>query len=164
MKCQMCEQERPLSDFYCVDQKQGLYSRNCVFCMFTSWQPIPLEGSHKSCDKKNDMENSKLTHSTTTARNLARRLSFEHDKKERTWREISKDYSGVKFGVLNRIAKSKGRWTPKDEKVRTVLGLAISKPREKKPIPIIGIGHNWESVFFKPLKKRSYYDKNRNLS
>jgi len=28
------------------------------------------------------------------------------------------------------------------------------KPREKKVIPIIGMGHNWESVFFKQPKKR----------
>jgi len=27
------------------------------------------------------------------------------------------------------------------------------KQHEKKVLPIIGMGHNWESVFFKPIKK-----------
>ena len=152
MKCKTCNEERPPSKFYCIDAKQGLYSPNCIFCMFTGTEPIPLERCHKVVTEKTGSKKSNLTPSTTTPRNLAKRLLRLHDKKRRTWRDISGDYPGVKFGTLNRIAKSRGEWIPADTHIQELLGIK-RKPRVKKPIPLLGTD-GWESVFFKQPKKR----------
>jgi len=89
--------------------------------------------------------------STRKAKILAKRLLRIH-KDLPSWREIAKKYTGVNYATLNRIAKSKGEWMPADTHIQELLGIK-RKPHEKKVLPIIGIGYNWESVFFKPIKK-----------
>ena len=86
------------------------------------------------------------------AKILANRLIWLHTKKGLHWREIAEFYPGVSFATLNRIAKSKGEWVPKSVHLQELLGI-IREPHEKKVLPIIGMGHNWESVFFKPIRK-----------
>lgn len=68
------------------------------------------------------------------ARNLANRLIQEHQKK-RPWREIAQeDYPPiVKAGTLNRIAKSGGKWMPKNKKILAALGMCKQPPKYDRP-------------------------------
>lgn len=68
---------------------------------------------------------------------LVNSIIFEHDVDKRPYRDIAKDYpSIVKAGTLCRIAKSKGKWLPKDKKILIALGLI-----ERKVMP------QWEKIW-----------------
>ena len=58
------------------------------------------------------------------AKKLARRLLREN-KRGRTWRVIAReDFDNqVNYATLNRIAREKGSWIPKDERLQIILGL-----------------------------------------
>ena len=59
--------------------------------------------------------------SKARARKLAKSLS-DQNRSGVVWRDLKKKY-GVAGGTLNRIAKSKGSWLPKDEEILKKLGL-----------------------------------------
>ena len=69
------------------------------------------------------------------ARRLANRILREH-RKGRSYRKIAReDYPGVKPGTLNRFAKGKGAYIPKDRDILIALGLMRErKPRVPSPI------------------------------
>lgn len=71
------------------------------------------------------------TQTNVRAQNLAQRLNQEHAK-NRSWRTIaSNDFPPiVKAGTLNSIAKSNGKWIPKNKKIREALGLIPPPPPE----------------------------------
>lgn len=63
------------------------------------------------------------------ARKTANRILREH-RKGRSYRAISReDYPRVKPGTLNRFAKEKGAYVPKDKDILIALGLK----KERKP-------------------------------
>jgi hypothetical protein len=80
------------------------------------------------------------------AKRLAKRLISENQK-GRSWRRIAlEDYPAmkdgeriIKPGTLNRIAKSEGKWMPKD---KHLLNLLIPPPK-LVPVQIIGFP-GWE--------------------
>lgn len=65
---------------------------------------------------------------------LARKLLRENRRNGRSWRRIAReDYQNkVAPGTLNRFAKSKGEWLPKDRNILIAMG--IKKPRTTRPI------------------------------
>ena len=123
--CTACHAENPLAEYYFSRRNRGSgYSDICRDCVRESYA---LNGCNKSCYKNDGIQNSKMVDSVTPAQRLAKTLIFEHDENGRTWRQIGDDYPGVSFGILNRIANSNGRWTPKDAALRAALGLNASR-------------------------------------
>lgn len=72
---------------------------------------------------------------SSKAKKLARSLRALNEDFDMSWREIAHVVyeDKVHFATLNRIAKSKGTWLPKDENVLKVLGLI----RERSPYSIL---------------------------
>lgn len=70
-----------------------------------------------------------MTVSLSSAKKLARTLLVLNGKLSMSWREIAFHVYNdkVNFATLNRIAKSKGKWLPKNEDILKTLGLI--KPR-----------------------------------
>lgn len=70
--------------------------------------------------------------SPTKVKKLARMLLREN-RRGRSWRTIAReDYQGrIDQSTLSRIARGKGVWTPRDEKILVILGL--KKPCQPKP-------------------------------
>lgn len=73
--------------------------------------------------------------SPTKIKKLARMLLREN-RNGRSWRTIAReDYQGrIDQSTLSRIARGKGVWTPRDEKILVILGL--KKPCVPKPPPV----------------------------
>jgi len=73
-----------------------------------------------------------LTATAKNAKRLARSLLILNQDLGMSWREIAHHAYGdkVHFATLNRIAKSKGSWLPKDCEILTALGL--KKPRKPR--------------------------------
>jgi hypothetical protein len=59
--------------------------------------------------------------SSSKAKKFASRL-LKENRSGATWRDLSERY-GVNHATLNRIAKSRGRWIPKDETILKKLEL-----------------------------------------
>ena len=70
----------------------------------------------------------------TKVKKLARMLLREN-RCGRPWRTIAReDYKNkINQSTLSRIARGKGIWTPRDEKLLILLG--VLKPRKPKPVP-----------------------------
>jgi hypothetical protein len=66
------------------------------------------------------------------AKALAERLLEEHSRKSYR-RMAAEDYPGIAPGTLCRIAKSGGKWLPKDRRILIALGL--KKPPEHRELP-----------------------------
>ena len=67
---------------------------------------------------------------TVNHRRFAKWLLREN-KKGRSYRQIARDFAPIiKAGTLNRIAKTRGEYMPKDENILIALGL--KKPRKVK--------------------------------
>lgn len=82
------------------------------------------------------MKFAKMTIIISRAKKLARSLLRENRKNGRTWRAIAhEDYNDqINFATLNRFAKSKGAWIPKDNEILITLGLKKPcKPHEVRP-------------------------------
>ena len=76
-----------------------------------------------------------MTVSVKQARKLAKRI-FSDNKKGRSYRVIAReDYPGLKAGTLNRFAKSKGEYIPKDKNILKILGLIKPRKFVKKERP-----------------------------
>ena len=60
--------------------------------------------------------------SSSKAKKFARKL-LKENRAGATWRDLSARYGGVNHATLNRIAKSRGQWIPKDETILKKLGL-----------------------------------------
>jgi hypothetical protein len=74
-----------------------------------------------------------MSSTETRARKLAKRL-IQENHNGRTWRDIASDYPGiVKAGTLNRIAKSGGKWLPKDKEILSALNLIKPRPKYERP-------------------------------
>lgn len=76
---------------------------------------------------------------SSKAKTLARTLLRENRKNKRSWRvQAREDYGGkVNHATLNRIARTKGEWLPKDPNILIALGLKQPrKTKEIKPTPI----------------------------
>jgi hypothetical protein len=73
--------------------------------------------------------------SVKQARKLAKRI-YSDNRKGRSYRIIAKeDYPGLKAGTLNRFAKSKGEYVPKDKNILKILGLIKPRKFVKKERP-----------------------------
>lgn len=124
--CSACHTDKPLAEYYFSPRNRGTgYSDICMLCVSASFNST---ASHSFCDTSDNEKNSYSPSSSTSVQQLAKTLNYEHDQNGRSWRKIAKDFPGVKFGVLNRIANTNGRWTPKDAALRAALKLTA--PRE----------------------------------
>lgn len=76
--------------------------------------------------------------SLSKAKRLARDLRVLNKDYGWSWRDIARDAYGdkVNFATLNRIAKSKGTWLPKDEGILITLGLKQPCKPKSPPAPI----------------------------
>ena len=75
------------------------------------------------------------------ARKLAKRILADN-KNGISYRDmVSKEFNGMKAGTLNRFAKSKGKYIPKDKKILSILGLITEVKRYEKPDFIKQWGH-----------------------
>jgi hypothetical protein len=84
---------------------------------------------------------------TSKAKKLARTLLREN-RRGRSWRDIAqRDFGGtVNYATLNKFARNKGAWIPKDVHILYALGLAEPKP-PKPPRPP-------DPEWLKEIKKR----------
>ena len=74
-----------------------------------------------------------MMNSVRKAKRLAK-LILEANKTGMTYREMQR-ICGVKAGTINRFAKAKGTWLPKDKQILLALGLVSIRVRQIIDMP-----------------------------
>jgi hypothetical protein len=91
---------------------------------------------------------------TDAARTLASHLLARHADLK-SWRAVAGEYDNplIKFGTLQRIARSGGEWLPKDRRILRALGLLGKRSEVQKRIDSMARTTVNSVVRRKPTKK-----------